>query len=136
MSIYKLPFIKLYWSNNWLFAIPQFMMTIMTCHWYQQIKSHLYFIKPNEICRSKIKKLRSLLETFQQRCMSEWFLDCKISINKMMVLTKLIFSPIKIWINVKLIRDGVKFSPFIMQKMGISMCFLCMMVHNNICRFC
>jgi hypothetical protein len=40
--------------------------------------------------------------------MSKWFLGCEISIDKMMVLTKLIFFLIKIWINTKLIHDGVK----------------------------
>jgi hypothetical protein len=40
--------------------------------------------------------------------MSEWFLGCEISINKIMVLTKLVFSPIKIRINTKLICDRIK----------------------------
>jgi hypothetical protein len=64
MSIHKLFFFELYWSNDWLFAVPQFM-TIMI-HQYQQIKSHLYFIKPNEIHTNLIKKICFLLETFQQ----------------------------------------------------------------------
>jgi hypothetical protein len=87
-------------------------MTIMTCHQYQQIKSHLYFIKPNEIHANPIGKIYSLLETFQQRCMSEWSLDREISIDKMMVLIKSVFSPIKIRINAKLICDGVKIFSF------------------------
>jgi hypothetical protein len=71
----------------------------MTCHWYQQIKSHLYFIKPNEIHADPIRKIYFLLKTFQQQCMSEWSLGHEISIDEMIVLTKSVFSPIKIWIN-------------------------------------
>jgi hypothetical protein len=37
----------------------------MTRHQYQQIKSHLYFIKSNEIHVDLIGKIRFLLETFQ-----------------------------------------------------------------------
>jgi hypothetical protein len=33
MGIYKFPSLELYWSNNWLIAILQFI-TIMTCHQY------------------------------------------------------------------------------------------------------
>jgi hypothetical protein len=107
MGIHKLSFLKLYWSNDELFTVPQFM-TIMTSHQYQQIKSHLYFIKLNEIHTNLIRKIRFLLETFQQRCMSEWSLDCEISTDEMIVLTKLVFFLIKIQINTKLICDGMK----------------------------
>jgi hypothetical protein len=64
ISIHKFFSFKLYWSNDWLFAVPQFM-TIKTYHQYQQIKSHLYFIKPNKIHVDLIGKIHFLLETFQ-----------------------------------------------------------------------
>jgi hypothetical protein len=99
-------------------------MTIMTRHRYQQIKSHLYFIKPNEIHADPIGKIRPLLETFQQRYMSEWSLGREISIDEMMVLTKSVFSPIKIRINAKLIRDGVKIFSLCDAKNGYLYAFL------------
>jgi hypothetical protein len=39
-------------------------------------------------------------------------MGCEISIDEMMVLTKSVFSPIKIWINTKLIHDGIKIFSF------------------------
>jgi hypothetical protein len=96
----------------------------MTCHQYQQIKSHLYFIKPNEIHADLIGKIRLLLETFQQQYMSEWFLGREISINKMILLTKLVFSLIKIWINAKLIHDGLKIFSLCDAKNGYLYAFL------------
>jgi hypothetical protein len=40
--------------------------------------------------------------------MSEWSLGREISIDKIMILTKSVFFPIKIWVNAKLIHDGIK----------------------------
>jgi hypothetical protein len=99
-------------------------MTIMTCHQYQQIKSHLYFIKPNKIHANPIGKIHSLLETFQQQYIFEWSLSYEISIDKMMVLTKSVFSPIKIRINAKLICDGVKIFSLCDAKNGYLYAFL------------
>jgi hypothetical protein len=39
MGIHRLPFVELYWSNEWVFAIPQFK-AVMNRFRYQKIKSH------------------------------------------------------------------------------------------------
>jgi hypothetical protein len=47
MRIHKLLTLEFYWSNEWVFAVPQFK-TLMTRFHYQIIKSHLYFSNPDE----------------------------------------------------------------------------------------
>jgi hypothetical protein len=54
----------------------------------------------------------------------EWSLGCEISIDEMIVLIKLIFSLIKIWINAKLIRDRIKIFSFCNVKNGYLYAFL------------
>ena len=56
MGIHKLPSLDLYWSNQWLYAIPQFKAVILWIH-YQQIKSYLYFINPGETHTDPIGKI-------------------------------------------------------------------------------
>jgi hypothetical protein len=56
--------------------------------------------------------------------MSKWSLGCEISIDKMIVLTKSIFSPIKIRINAKLICNGVKIFSLCDAKNGYLYAFL------------
>jgi hypothetical protein len=56
--------------------------------------------------------------------MSEWSLGCEISINEMIILTKLVFSPIKIQINAKLICDGMKIFSICNAKNGYLYAFL------------
>jgi hypothetical protein len=56
--------------------------------------------------------------------MSKWFLSRKISINKIMVLIKLIFFLIKIRINTKLIYIGMKIFFFCDAKNGHFKMFL------------
>jgi hypothetical protein len=56
--------------------------------------------------------------------MSEWFWGCEISIDEIMVLTKSVFSSIKIQINAKLICDGVKIFFFCDAKNGYLYAFL------------
>lgn len=117
MGIHKLPSLKYYWSNEWLFAIPQFK-SIMTRFRYQDIKSHLYFSNPGETHTDPIGKIRLLLNEFCTQCREKFHPPRQMSIDEMMVKTKSKFSQCKIRNPQKPIRDGIKIEALCDSKTG------------------
>lgn len=107
MGIHRLPSIDLYWSNEWVFAVPQFK-SLMTRFRYQQIKSHLYFSKPGETHTYQLGKIYSFLQQFRTNCRDHFYPPRMMSIDEMMVKTKSKFTKCKIRNPKKPIRDGIK----------------------------
>ena len=107
MGIHRLPSVDFYWSNEWIFAVPQFK-ALMTRFRYQEIKSHLYFSNPGKSHTYQLGKIHNLLNQFQTQCRELFYLPRAVSIDEMMVKTKSKFSKCKIRNPKKPIRDGIK----------------------------
>jgi hypothetical protein len=108
MGIHKLPSLKLYWSTEWLYAVPQFKAIMSRHHYQQKIKSHLFFSKLSENYGSVLGKVHDLLNQFHNNCMEQFWPLCDLSIDEMMIKTKSSYAKIKVRIPTKLIRDGIK----------------------------
>ena len=107
MGIHRLPSVELYWSNEWLYAIPQFK-ALMPRFRYQEIKSYLYFSEPGQVHNDQLGKIRFLLDQFFIQCREQFHLLRDMSIDEMMVKTKSKYNKCKIRNPQKPIRDGVK----------------------------
>jgi hypothetical protein len=107
MGIYKLLVLEFYWSNEWVFAVPQFK-TLMTRFRYQIIKSHLYFSNPGETHMYQLGKVRIFFNQFRTQCRKQFHPPRMMSIDEMMIKTKSKFTKYKIRNLKKLIRDGIK----------------------------
>jgi hypothetical protein len=67
MRIHKLLALEFYWSNEWVFAVPQFKTLITQFH-YQIIKSHLYFSNLGETHMYQLRKVCTFFNQFQTQC--------------------------------------------------------------------
>jgi predicted nucleotidyltransferase len=133
MGIHWLPSIELYWSNEWVFAIPQFK-TVMNWFHYQKIKSHLYFSNPSETHIYQLEKIQHFLTLFQTQCREQFYPPQIVSINEIMVKTKSKFSKYKIRNPKKPIRDGIKIKVLCDLRIGcISKRFI--FIHHQIKTF-
>jgi hypothetical protein len=72
MGIHKLSSLKLYWSTEWLYAMPQFKAIMSHHHYYQQIKSYLFFSKLSKNYSGFLGKVHNLLNQFHNNCMEQF----------------------------------------------------------------
>jgi hypothetical protein len=133
MGIHRLPSVELYWSNEWVFAIPQFKAVISRFR-YQEIKSHLYFSNPSETHIYQLGKIQHFFTLFRTQCREQFYPPQTVSIDKMMVKTKSKFSKCKIRNLKKPICDGIKIEALCDSRTGcISIRFI--FIHYQIKTF-
>lgn len=83
MGVHKLPSVRHYWSDKWLFRVGHFR--VMTRNRFETIKRYFHINNNAENADDKLRKIRPLLEMLETQSVRNFIPSRELSLDEMMV---------------------------------------------------